>query len=299
MDKLKDAAVAENWASALPRKSYEKLERVNDGNEWFEIYKLPKDVFAIYEPGHFQEVISFLIIGEKKAILLDTGMGIGNIHELVHSLTDKEIEVVNSHSHFDHIGENYKFPKISIFEDINAVTTLEKGYTVEELKPHVASEMFAKTPPKDFIAETYMMPPCEFELLHEGDVLDLGNRKLKVIHTPGHSSDSIMLHDVENRVLFTGDTFYPGSLYAHFDEPFYGKSNLNIYLNSLQKIVNDVLPHIDYIYCSHNEPVNEPKLIEEAMKALQAIIDNSSSYQLDESGLRKYDFDGFAVITKD
>ncbi|MET3289248.1 UNVERIFIED_CONTAM: glyoxylase-like metal-dependent hydrolase (beta-lactamase superfamily II) [Brevibacillus sp. OAP136] len=299
MDKMKNAVVGTDWASALPRKSYEKLGRVETTNDWFEVYQLPKDVYAIYEPGHFQEVISYLIIGETKAILLDTGMGIGNIYELVHSLTDKEIEVVNSHSHFDHIGENYKFSKVSIFEDVNAVTTLTKGYSVEELKEHVTSMMFAKEPPKDFIAETYRMPPCEFDLLHDGDIIDLGNRKLKVIHTPGHSSDSIMLHDEENRILFTGDTFYPGALYAHFDEPFYGKSNLEIYLNSLRNIANDVVPHIDYLYCSHNVPVNEPRLVEEAMKALQAILDQKASYQVDGSGLRRYDFDGFAVITKD
>lgn len=299
MDTMKNAVVGANWSSALPRKSYEKLERVESENEWFEVYKLPKDVYAIYEPGHFQEVISFLIIGETKAILLDTGMGIGNIHELVHRLTDKEIEVVNTHSHFDHIGENYKFSKIAIFDDANAVNTLKKGYSAEELKEHSAPEMFGKTAPKDFNPDAYMMPPCEFDLLHEGDVIDLGNRKLKVIHTPGHSSDSIMLHDEENRLLFSGDTFYPGALYAHFDEPFYGKSNLEIYLNSFKKIVNEVVPHIDYMYCSHNEPVNEPKLLEDAMKALQAILDKKAEYKVDESGLRRYDFDGFAVITKD
>ena len=60
-------------------------------SRWFVPYRVPDGVTAIYEPYHFQEVISYLIEGNESALLLDSGMGIGNIRSLVEFLTDKEM----------------------------------------------------------------------------------------------------------------------------------------------------------------------------------------------------------------
>ena len=50
---------------------------------WFEVYRIAPGVFAIYEPHQFEEVISFLILGEKRAAMFDTGLGIGDIKRVV------------------------------------------------------------------------------------------------------------------------------------------------------------------------------------------------------------------------
>ena len=90
---------------------FSDLKKIPCESSWFEPYKVAEGVTAIYEPHHFQEVISYLIEGEEKALLLDSGMGLGNIKAVVEFLTDKPIILVNSHSHFDHVGDNWRFPE--------------------------------------------------------------------------------------------------------------------------------------------------------------------------------------------
>lgn len=74
--------------------------------------RVQPDVLAIYEPGQFEEVISYLIIGDQRALLFDTGLGIGNIRSVVDPLTELPVLVLNSHSHYDHIGGNHLFERI-------------------------------------------------------------------------------------------------------------------------------------------------------------------------------------------
>ena len=100
------------WCKNLPRAAYGKLERVPTADNWFEVYKIRPGVFAIYEPHQLEEVISYLVIGKDKALLLDTGMGISNIQAVVAALTKLPVSVVNSHTHNDHVGDNWRFSDI-------------------------------------------------------------------------------------------------------------------------------------------------------------------------------------------
>ncbi len=102
----------DNWWDTLPRPEWSAFERIDQDQDWFEVYRIADGVFAIYEPGQFEEVISFLITGNEKALLFDTGLGIGDMKRVVEQLTDLEIVVLNSHTHYDHIGGNYQFETI-------------------------------------------------------------------------------------------------------------------------------------------------------------------------------------------
>ena len=66
-----------NWWSTLPRAGYAELEKVGTFQDWYEVYRLTPDTYAIYEPYQFQEAISYLLLGSAKAVLVDTGNGIG------------------------------------------------------------------------------------------------------------------------------------------------------------------------------------------------------------------------------
>src|SRR5215469_8339243 len=96
------------WCRDLPRPAYQKLERVPVADPWFEVYKIRPGVFAIYESHQFEEVISYLILGDKKAVLFDTGMGISDIQKTVRGLTSLPVMVINSHTHNDHVGDNWR-----------------------------------------------------------------------------------------------------------------------------------------------------------------------------------------------
>src|SRR5262245_21891516 len=75
------------WCDGLPRAAYARLERTPVADDWFEVYRVAPDVFAIYEPFQWQEIISFLILGQEQALLVDTGMGISSIRRVVDELT--------------------------------------------------------------------------------------------------------------------------------------------------------------------------------------------------------------------
>ena len=107
------------WKDVPRRSYYEKYERVEVKQDynWYEVYHLPGNVYAIAEPQHFQEVNFFLIPGKEKAMLLDTGMGFFSPQPLLRELYDGEILAINSHFHFDHIGSNYLFQPVYGWED--------------------------------------------------------------------------------------------------------------------------------------------------------------------------------------
>ena len=95
----------DRWYDALPRPIWKSFRRIDQSQDWFEVYAVAPGVFAIYEPGQFEEVISYLIVGSDKALLFDTGLGIGDMKQLVTELTPLEPVVLNSHTHYDHVGE--------------------------------------------------------------------------------------------------------------------------------------------------------------------------------------------------
>jgi len=81
-------------------------------DSWFEVYKVAAGVFAIYEPHQSEETISYLIAGSKQALLLDSGMGVGDLRQTTSELTRLPVVVVNSHTHNDHVGDNWQFDKV-------------------------------------------------------------------------------------------------------------------------------------------------------------------------------------------
>src|SRR5581483_1216132 len=109
-------ALAQNevpaWCRALPRPEYKTLERVPVKDTWFEVYKVVPGVFAIYEPHQSEETIGYLILGSKRALMFDTGMGIGDLKALTSQLTQAPVMVLNSHTHNDHVGNNWQFDSV-------------------------------------------------------------------------------------------------------------------------------------------------------------------------------------------
>jgi glyoxylase-like metal-dependent hydrolase (beta-lactamase superfamily II) len=100
------------WCQSLPRPEYKALERVPLNDSWFEVYKVARGVLAIYEPHQAEETIGYLILGQKRALMFDTGMGIGDLKSLTAQLTHLPIIVLNSHTHDDHVGNNWQFDAV-------------------------------------------------------------------------------------------------------------------------------------------------------------------------------------------
>ena len=245
-------------------------------HNWFEIQKLPDNIYAIMEPYHFQEVISYLVIGKRAAVLIDTGAGIGNIAEIVSNIYSGEIIVINSHIHFDHAGDNHRFSQVLVYNHPAAIARLKMGYTQAELAPHAKPSLFAPGRIGDFDPAKYNIPSSNPVPVEDGHILGLGDRRLRVIHTPGHSHDSIMLLDEDTGALFTGDSYYPGPLYCHYEGDFYGPSNLADYTRSMKKIA-ELAYSLKTVHPGHNAPSAEPVQLKKAAQALDELLSSRAT----------------------
>lgn len=274
------------WCRALPRPEYRKLERVSVPDKWFEVYKIRPGVFAIYEPHQAEEVISYLVLGEKRAVLFDTGMGISNIKKLVGGLTQLPVTVVNSHTHNDHVGDNWRFSNIL---GMDTVFTREntKGAFIDA-QAEIAPGSICGELPAGFDARTYTTRRFRItEWLHNGEKLDLGGRVLEVIATPGHTPDSISLWDARNGLLFTGDMYYPGPIFLYRPE-----TNLDDYEASISKMA---ALNAKLLLPAHNVPVADPADLQRALAAMKQV--RRGNVQPVKAGKAwEYKFQGFSFL---
>ena len=272
------------WLEYPPFESWNRFRPVwLEGRNWFWVYQMPGNVYSIFEPYQDQGVICYLIPGEESALLWDTGMGISDIRKCVEQLTDLPVTVLNSHDHFDHTGGNYLFENVMCYNIPSAIRTLTEGQTHLDLLEYVDPELIVNVPADFDKDHFYRIGKAPTATVEDGQVIDLGGRKLEVIYTPGHSASSIMLIDEANGLLFTGDTWYPGPLYAYMED-----SSLPDYVASMrraEKVIRE--RNISWIYPSHNEVLPGTDLFFETTDFLQDVLDGKIDYQIDE-GMRCY-----------
>lgn len=296
MSAVKDVVQPDDWYQ--PREQFNSLTRVPSVSDWFCIYKLPHNIYAICEPYHFQEVMSFLVLGSERNLLIDTGMGMFDIKKEIEALSDKPLMVVNTHTHFDHIGGNHQFDYVHVFNFPQAIARLNNGVSTAEVASNFTPGAFHYSKPLPFNLDEFYIhskPAKEIIPIEEGFVFHLGDRDFRVIHTPGHSPDSIMLVCDKEKILFTGDTFYPASLYAHIQKSDGLNSTYSIYKNTMDQLAKQ---YSDYqLYTSHNEPLRDGKVLIDVADAFHQIEDGNLPFETDAQGLKKYQFNGFAVIT--
>jgi len=252
------------WCRQLPRPEYKKLVRLSTPDPWFEVYSVRPGVLAIYEPMQAEEVISYLILGKKRALLFDTGMGISDMKKLVQNLTTLPVSVLNSHTHNDHVGDNWQFDDIYAM-DTDFTRANAKG-SKEDAQAEIKPDQLCAPLPSGFDPNNYATRPFKItHWLRGGDTIDLGGRVLKVIATPGHTPDSIALLDQARGLLFTGDTYYPGLIYLYRPE-----TNLNAYEASLKKMIA-LAPSLKLLLPAHNVPVGEPDELQRMLVAFRKV----------------------------
>lgn len=282
----------DNWWDALPREAWAQYERVPQSQEWFEVYRIAEGVHAIYEPGQFEEVISFLITGEERALLFDSGLGIGDMRGVVTALTNLDVIVLNSHTHYDHIGGNHQFDVV-YGADTHYSRQSEAGGSHQQVAEFVGPGWVWKPFPTGFEPGAYRsMPYTVSQRVADGQVIDLGGRRLEVLLTPGHAPDALCLIDRDNRLLLTGDTFYLAPLYTHLEGSDFSK-----YAQSARRLA-DLAGDVDLLLTAHNVPVASSHYLNELGNAFATIESGRGEYSLAD-GHREYAFSDFSVIVAD
>jgi len=289
--------VPTKWYEKLPRLVWGDYEKVNQPDQWFEVYKLTDTVYAIYEDGQFEEVISYLVLGEEKAFIIDTGNGIGDIKAVVDGITDLPVMVLNTHTHGDHIGGNHQFDEVLVYETEFSKERAKNGQTREQMGHYLNEDMVWKALPDYLDVEAWRIHPFNVtKWLKEGDIIDLGGRTLDVIHTPGHSPDSICILDRMNKIFWTGDSFYPAPIYIYAPT-----TSLDQFIESFRKITA-LIPEYEWVMPSHNEPKMEKHLIKECYEAAISIRDGTAGeYSEGVAGgiqIHRYDYGRFSLIVR-
>ena len=280
------------WWDALPRPDWSNYDQVKTYYSWFEVYEIQDDIYAIYEPGQFEEVISWLIVGRNQALLFDTGLGMGDIRGVVKQITRNEVIVLNSHSHYDHIGGNHQFDLI-MARNLPFTKERAKGIPHEEVAEFASKEWIWKPHPPNFDANDYQIKPYGFtHWIEENQFIDLGGISLEIVYAPGHAPDGIVLIEHNRRLMFTGDTFYPAPLYAHLDG-----SDFDAYAETASKLAG-LADKVDYLLPSHNVPLADASFLGKLDAAFQAIINDTAAFERSDSG-REYQFEGFSILTND
>jgi glyoxylase-like metal-dependent hydrolase (beta-lactamase superfamily II) len=235
-------------------------------NDWFTVETIDESTFAISEYGHWEKPHSYLFKGSEKSVLLDTGLGIGNIKSVAEELTDTPIVAVVTHAHWDHTSGLHGFTYIGVHELDKG--WLEKGLPIpeEQIKVNLLKEPFTKNAPPAFsVASWKPFIGRPTLVLKDEDEINLGNRILQVIHTPGHSPGHICIYEEAKQYLATGDLLYEGKLDA-----FYESTDPAHFRSSIEKIsklkVNKLLP-------GHNKLDLPVSYIEEAKAAFNFLKD--------------------------
>ena len=282
-----------DWAKKLPRAVYSNLEKLAVGDDWFSVYKTCNNTYAIYEDGQYEETISYLLLGQRTALLVDTGNGIANLRSLCRQLTDLPIQLINTHYHLDHVGSNYMFDDIAAFDDDMGFVRKHSSMGWHEAAAQLIRPPFVIKPyPSYFDPDTYFIPAYRVNRwVAEGDVLDLGGRQIEVIHAPGHSPDSICLLDKTERLLFVGDIFYTGSIYTWLPG-----GDIDLLTVSYKKVIERISEY-DVLMPSHNEPLVEKEILHPLLKAAEDVRDGKAEPIILDDGKKKYDYGRFAFVT--
>ena len=214
--------------------------------DWFEVVHFPAGVTMIAEPGHEEDVKSYLVEGERDVAVLDTGMGVDDFATLVASLSDRAPIVLHSHAHWDHIGASSRFDRVYVHP--SEIEDLREGYPNAPFVPWFAPDrLVGDRLPESFDRATAEIVGCEpTGFIEGGERFDLGGRVLEAFHTPGHSPGGITLLDRENRILFPGDAVYAGPMFAY--RPY---SDPVVYRDTM-RLLAELADLVDVVYPSHN-----------------------------------------------
>lgn len=220
------------------------------------IIRIDENTWRIENEG----VRLFLLEGSKKALLIDTGMTLPDAKEIAATLTDKPLELLNTHADRDHISGN------DAFDSFYMSPNEEYRY-------------------RDKSGAGRLIP------VSGGDAIDLGERELKIIDLPGHTPGSIAVLDTGSRALISGDPIQNGNIYM-----FSEGRDMKKYVESLDRLTDDHSGQFDVIYPSHGTFPMYPELIPKLREAAIKIMDGKAEgreINLFGNEIMLYDF-GFA-----
>ncbi len=265
---------AERWCDVPLRPELGVYKEIATRQPWFKVLEVGEGVFAIVEPYNYQEVISYLIMGTKRNILFDSGMGMARISDVVKELSPLPVTVINSHTHYDHIGGNQEFDSIYAVDTAYTNQHASTGWSHDQVRQEVKPEAFCKDKLPSLDTAAYQILPYKDRIgrfIKDGDTLQLGNRIMEVLQVPGHTPDCVALLDRHSGYLWTGDMFYEAHIWLFMDG-----TDLDAYQRSIDRFAG-LAPSLNRVFPAHNKPAAEPSHLTELRQAFDSVRSGKKS----------------------
>ncbi len=293
---------SKSWCLQPLRPALLALPEIPTQRPWFKVYTVSESVYAIAEPYNFQEVISYLIVGSEKALLFDTGMGLDSISIVAKELTSLPITVINSHTHYDHIGGNREFETILAVDTPYTRKFSSEGWSHEMVKHEVAEDALCLSKLSKADTAGYAVKPYHEKIsrfIKAGEFINLGNKRIEILAAPGHTPDGLALLDREAGYLWTGDTFYEATIWLFFDG-----TDLDAYEKSIEEFAT-LAPNLKKVYPAHNTPIADPQRLIELKNAFAQIrsgnkkgVEQKDSQHPEDTTALIFEFDRFSFLIR-
>ena len=254
----------------------EKEHKVYDVDPYvmvFEDEDVP-GVFHIYYDAHSKGASAWmhLIVGQERALLIDTAFGIGDLRGLVETLTDKPVDVVNTHFHGDHSAGNGQFETIFIHK-----------YDIPYLEMSEKAENRLLPAPGTYREEDIIpLRSAKHVAMEDGFVFRLGEgHEVEVIHMPGHAAGGCMLLDRKYNLLFSGDAvvFTPTLIIGRFPAPYYPEY---LTVTAFRDALKKALPkcqNVKKLYTGHSIQGISPVYLTDMIDCCEKIIAHPDQYE--------------------
>lgn len=203
-----------------------------DNKPIFDSKQLLEKVWEITAPLGEQ---IYLVEGHNYAMLIDTGMGIGDLKAVVESITSLPLIVINTHGHPDHAGGNSSFGEAWIHPSDRRM--YEEMCSIEFRRSDVI-KICGMQDAGRYIEYLNPFGICFMKSLYDRQIFDLGGRKLEVLFLPGHTKGSIALLDFENKIIFSGDSVSSNDIWLYLEH----SDSLQTYYNSLKILKQISMP---------------------------------------------------------
>lgn len=254
----------------------EKEHKVYDVDPYvmvFEDEDVP-GIFHIYYDAHSKGASAWmhLIVGQERALLIDTAFGIGDLRGLVETLTDKPVDVVNTHFHGDHSAGNGQFETIFIHK-----------YDIPYLEMSEKAENRLLPAPGTYREEDIIpLQSAKHVAMEDGFVFRLGEgHEVEVIHMPGHAAGGCMLLDRKYNLLFSGDAvvFTPTLIIGRFPAPYYPEY---LTVTAFRDALKKALPkcqNVKKLYTGHSVQGISPVYLTDMIDCCEKIIAHPDQYE--------------------
>lgn len=252
--------------------------------QWFAPREMAPGIFRLDDGGY---VNSYLVVGDREAVLVDTGLGIADVRRTVRAITALPVTVINTHAHWDHVMGNHLFSQVMIAK--TEARWLSGPYPQDRLRRLLRSRPFSRPLPPGFSPRSYRFMPSRPAILLEGETtLDLGGRVLRVVPAPGHTPGSIAVLDEVTKTALVGDAAGAGLLYAQSP----GGSDLAAWVDTLRRIASF---RPECVMPGHGEPVAGDFLAAQAAE-IDALIRGERRVWRRPDGLWQAELTGFSLL---